>query len=126
MLWSGTVSQSQLPPSSSAPVLLESLLPRGSITVLLVMSYAGRWPLFLGASEVGILWEACCVPELGICSAFFLLLPSSRGTLAPRPNLERKVGDPLSLKVKPSSRLQGCIVQHRKYSEYFVITVNRA
>ena len=76
MLRSGTASQSQLPPSSSAPVFLESLLPRGPINVLSVTSYAGRWPLFLGASEAGLLWEACCGSALRSC--YPSLLPEAR------------------------------------------------
>lgn len=52
MLWSGTASP--FPPSSSAPVFLESLLLRGSSHC--AVSHLLRWttPLSLGASEIGL------------------------------------------------------------------------
>ena len=52
MLWSGTASQS--PPSFQRLFSWSHFSRVALVTVLSVTSYAGRRPLFLGASQVGL------------------------------------------------------------------------
>ena len=125
MLWSGTASQS--PPSSSAPVFLESLLPRGSSHC--AVCHLLRWTTAFVSRSLSS-WSASgrlavfVNLKSALHSSYPSLLPEARW---PQDLIWRgKWETHFTLKIKPSSRLQGCIVQHRKYSEYFVITVNRA
>ena len=125
MLWSCTASQS--PPSSSAPVFLESLLPRGSSHC--AVCHLLRWTTAFVSRSLSS-WSASgrlavfVNLKSALHSSYPSLLPEARW---PQDLIWRgKWETHFTLKIKPSSRLQGCIVQHRKYSEYFVITVNRA
>lgn len=127
MLSSGTTSQSPFPPSSSAPVFLESLLPRGSSH-----RTVGHFLCWAMAFVSRSLWSWSASGRLAAFMNLESPLHSSSPSLLPEARWPQdliwrgKRETHFSLKVKPSSRLQGCIVQHRKYWEYFVITVNRA
>ena len=127
MLSSGTPSLSPFPRSSSAPVFLESLLPPGS-SHRAVSDFVCWAMAFVSRS----LWSWSASGRLAAFVNLESPLHSSSPSLLPEACWPQgliwrgKWETHFSLKVKPSSRLQACIVQHGKYREYFVITVNRA
>lgn len=120
-------SSSPFPPSCSAPVFLESLLPPGS-SHRAVRHFVCWAMAFVSRS----LWSWSASGRLAALVNLESPLHSSSPSLLPEARWPQdliwrgKWETHFSLKVKPSSRLQACIVQHGKYREYFVISVNRA